>query len=172
VSRRAQAGLPDVVDTGEGVTMTNFAGEAPKDIGKQLRKGLASDIAKDTGSEPRRAKVDSGYIPLDFSKPGSGEATREMLRHVTATPEIRAAMNANNNIPMAAIDRLQRDAEMSAKYGVAREDIQNARRIIANSSGDWIGDLDKALKVGAISLPAAAALMGPAYQQVSQGRGR
>jgi hypothetical protein len=81
-------------------------------------------------------------------------------------------MNANNNIPMAAIDRLQRDAEMSAKYGVAREDIQNARRIIANSSGDWIGDLDKALKVGAISLPAAAALMGPAYQQVSQGRGR
>lgn len=171
-SRGAEVGLPDAIDTGQGVTLTNFGGEMPKDIGKTLRKtSLPKDIEAVTGSSPQRAKVDSGYLPMDFSTPGSGAATREMLSHVTQTPEIRRAMNANPDIARASADRLMRDEELAAKYGAARPDIQNARRIIANSKGDWIGDLEAALKKGAISLPAVAALVGPAYQQLS-GRDR
>lgn len=172
-ARGAPAGLPDVVDTGQGVTMTNFGGTTDsKGLGKALKGGLDADIKAVTGSSPRRAKVDSGYLPLDFSTPGSGAATTEMLKNVTATPELRAAMNNNVNIPKAALDRLERDTEASQRYGAAREDIQNARRIIGEGKG-WVDRIESALKRGAILPAVAVALLAPAYRKVqAEGRDR
>jgi hypothetical protein len=166
-------GLSDVADTGQGITATRFwppladLAKGEKDtLGRALQKAEFKDVVP--GSEPRRVRVDSDIV--DYSEkwpegPGSGAATRTLLEHVTKTPEIRAALNNNPQIAQKALDRLQRDQDWASKWGAPREDIQNARRIIAGSSNtaDWIDRLEHALKIGAISLPAVAAIVGTAH---------
>jgi hypothetical protein len=92
------------------------------------------------------------YVPKWQQGEGSGAATREMLSRINVTPEVRAAMNENVDIPKAALARLERDQEYSRQWGVAREDIQNARKIIGEGKG-WVDRLESAMKAGAI-LPA------------------
>src|SRR5207237_10775186 len=149
--RGETAGLPDVVDSGQGVTMTRF-GAAPDDIGPVLRKGeLTADIKSVAGVRPQRSTVDSDfidYVPAWQQGEGTGAATRELLSHVTVTPEVRAAMNANADIPKAALARLERDQAYSKQWGATREDIQNARKIIGEGKG-WVDRLESAMKAGA-----------------------
>lgn len=137
----ASYGVGDIVDTRQGVTMTNFypgppsgaatgkALKSPGELGDKLQKVFP-------GSIPTRAKVDSDYI--DFADewkapPGSGSVTGKMLEYLTSpeapgalakldTPEIRNAAKA----------MMERDYELAARTGQAvREDVQNLRRIIA-----------------------------------------
>ena len=75
-----------------------------------------------------------------------------MLSRVNVTPEVRAAMNDNADIPKAALARLERDQAYSNQWGATREDIQNARRIIGEGKG-WVDRLEAAMKAGVI-LPA------------------
>ena len=148
-------GLPNVADSGQGVTMTRFS-LPPDDIGPVLRSSsLATDIKSVAGTAPRRVTVDDGfvdYVPKWQQGEGSGAATREMLARVNVTPELRATMNDNADIPKAALARLERDAEYSNQWGATREDIQNARKIIGEGKG-WVDRLEAAMKAGAI-LPA------------------
>jgi len=94
--------------------MTRF-GLAPDDIGPPLRSNkLAADVKSVAGVEPRRVTVDHDfmdYVPAWQQGEGSGAATREMLSNVNVTPELRAAMNDNVDIPKAALARLERDQE-------------------------------------------------------------
>ena len=58
-----------------------------------------------------------------------------------------------------ALDRLDCDQQWSAKWGVPREDIKNARRIIGQDPG-WIDRLEQGLKTGAVLPATAAAVLG------------
>lgn len=152
-------GLPNVVDTGRGVTMTDFMNGPQRDVGKSLKGGLSDAIEQQLGpSDIQRTKVDSGYIEQKF---GGGAATRQLLDHITKTPELKAAFNNNSQIPQMALNRLERDNDWAAKWGAPREDIQNARRIIGQGPG-WIDRLDSALKSGAVLPATAVAVMGSA----------
>jgi len=148
-------GLTDVADTGQGITATRFY--PPPEGGKEFDKAVRGGEFTQFG-EAHRVKVDSGYI--DFVEKwkegvGSGAATRHMLEYVNKTPELRAAFNNNPHIAERALARLERDEDWAKAWGVPREDIQNARRIIGQGKGG-IDRLDAALKAGAI-LPAVAA---------------
>ncbi|MFH1343590.1 MAG: hypothetical protein ABIL01_20655 [Pseudomonadota bacterium] len=114
--RGESAGLPDVVDSGMGATMTRFY-PPPDNIGPVLRESkLATDIGSVAGVKPQRRTVDHGfidYVPAWQQGEGSGAATREMLSHLNVAPELRAAMNDNADIPQAALARLERDQEYS-----------------------------------------------------------
>ena len=163
LKRRGETvGLPDVADSGQGVTMTRF-GPAPDDIGPALRESkLASDIKSVASVEPQRVTVDHGfidYVPEWQQGGGSGAATREMLSRVNVTPEVRAAMNDNADIPKAALARLERDQEYSRQWGVTREDIQNARKVIGEGKG-WVDRLEAAMKAGAILPALGFAILG------------
>jgi hypothetical protein len=147
-------GLPDVADTGTGITLTNFSAEPPK-----LSRGVVKDVRGILpDSKPERAKVDSNSI--DFARAqeeggvGSGALTRLWLSHVNSTPEIRAAINNNPDIAKKALGNLERDNEWAAKLGATREDIQNARSIIGEGPG-WVDRLEAGLKSGVL-LPALA----------------
>lgn len=83
-------------------------------------------------------------------------------------PKAIKAMDANPYVPQAALNRLERDAEYAGKYGLAREDVQNARRIIGEGPG-WISRLREALAKGAVLPGVALALMS---QQPPPGEGR
>jgi hypothetical protein len=131
-------GLEDVVDTGQGMTMTTFYGGPPPgaETGKALKGDLGQgirDIVPD--AEPRRAFVDSGY--KDYREAweapqGSGAVTRQMLDYIEQsgapnalerldTPEFRAR----------AKERMEADYEYAARTGQpVREDLQNLRRVI------------------------------------------
>ena len=160
--RGETAGLPSVVDSGMGATMTRFY-PLPDDIGPALRSNkLAADIKSVTGVEPRRVTVDHDfidYVPAWQQGEGSGAATREMLSHVNVTPELRAAMNDNVDIPKAALARLERDQDYSRQWGATREDIQNARKIIGEGKG-WVDRLESAMKAGAILPALGFAILG------------
>jgi hypothetical protein len=160
--RGAMAGLPNAADTGQGVTMTRF-GSAPDDIGPALRKGeLAADIKSIAGVDPQRVKVDDGfidYVPEWQQGEGSGAATRKALSYINVTPEARAALNNNADIPKAALARLERDEEYARIWGATRADIQNARRIIGEGTG-WVDRLEAALKAGAILPAVGFAILG------------
>lgn len=152
-------GLPDVVDTGQGATVTSFYPE-PKELTPKEANGIIAEINEmDIFSQAKRAKVDSGYLGFEeawAAGEGSGEATRNLLLVLDGVPAgVYDAFNANEKIAENALKRLQRDEKLSAKYGATREDIANAREIIGEGKG-WIDRLRAALKAGVI-LPGIAA---------------
>jgi hypothetical protein len=152
-------GLPDVVDTGEAITVTNFAG-AP--MGSETRRaladeGLTSEIERLTGSLPRRISAPSGYLPVleTAGEAGSGKATSDLLALVNKYPAEVINRLDSDAVRMRAASGAALDDEMAARYGGTREDIQTARRIFAERGFEG---LREAAKQG-VALPGVAALM-------------
>ena len=165
--RNAPFGLPDVADTGRGITSTRFfpPPEGGLPFERALRKGELSQ-----GGAPVRAKLDSDmvdYVDQWREGIGSGAATRKMLDYVNSTPQLREAFNSNPHIPQQALMKLERDQAWASKWGAPREDIQNARKIIGEGPG-WADRLDAALAKGIISLPAVAAIYAGAVSTAPQ----
>lgn len=157
----SRAGLPDVIDRGDGVTMTNFGGAAPLD--NKALKGLLGEIG-DGYRDVRRVNVDSGYPGYEGTWEqgvGSGAATRNMLEMVNAAPAgARAALNRNPNLAQIALNRIERDRDWSAQWGATRQDIETARRIIGDGPG-WLDRLEDALKRGAVLPAIGVAVISP-----------
>jgi len=161
-------GLPDVVDTGQGVTMTNFYPGPPggAETGKNLRGGLAKEVQAITGSSPQRAKVVSGYIQMmeDAGREGSGVATGRLVEMLSKEPDaVIDKLDASMGLRARYASGAALDTDMAARgFGVARQDIQNARGILAS---DGLRGLMKAFRSGKVSLPVVAALLTvPAMQ--------
>ena len=157
-------GLGDVIDRGDGYTMTNFYEGAPA-LKRNVLNELLSDIKTVVpGSNIDRVKIDSGYLSMfEDVTPGSGQATKKLLAAFENVPAgTRQAMNDNPAIPKAAVDRIARDKELQSKYGATRSDIEAAREIIGKGPG-WLDRLEKAVKSGVIlpSFAAGLVLMRP-----------
>lgn len=157
----AQYGLPDVVDTGEGVTLTNFYPGPPSgaETGKALKAGLADQIAAITGGAPMRTKVVGSYLKTleDAGEAGSGIATKRLEDLVSSYPEsVIDKLDQNAALRARYLSGADLDAEMAAKgYGTARPDIQTARRILGESG---LRGLFAARRAG-VALPSMAALL-------------
>jgi hypothetical protein len=165
----AQHGLPDAYDTGNGIVMTNFS-KTPEG-GLDFDRALKAKVFDQYGT-PQRVRLDSGYVGYEdkWGKGGTGEATRQLLDYVSKTPELRSALNRNEGIAQAALDRAARDEKWASRWGAPREDIQRARAIIGEGAG-WIDRLEAALKAGVI-LPATVAMIFAATGQQPKGAGR
>jgi hypothetical protein len=132
-------GLGDVVDTGQGVTMTSFYPGPPPGAVTQdyLSTGLRDAYANVLpGAEPRRVGIASGYKGYEdeWAQPhGSGAVTRQMLTYI----EDSGAPNALERLDTPELRNqartaMEADYEYAAKTGQpVREDLQNLRRIIA-----------------------------------------
>lgn len=169
MSKRMEAwGLGDVVDTGQGATVTNFYPGPPpaEELAKRMRaagpQGPAADILP--GIEPQRVKVEGslappvegaeGYSKAWMEPQGSGAVTRE-LQNLLNDPNVPNALKRldTQEIRNAALARLERDAEYASRTGQpVREDVQLARKIISQSGLPGLFD---ALAKGA-PLPAIA----------------
>jgi len=157
-------GLPDFVDTGRGVTLSNFYPGPPTgaETGKNLKQGLATDISSLMGSSPERVKVDSSYLPIleagDDPRqgvPGSGYATDKLLELVDMYP-VAAGKLESGNIRNRALSQADIDENYAARgFGATREDLQTARRIFADRG---FAGLREARRQG-IALPGIAAFM-------------
>jgi hypothetical protein len=170
-NRAGPYGMNDVVDTGHGITSTDFYNGMSEAQGKALGKGLKQGEFDQFGS-PYRVRSEGGYIDYTDKWPagvGSGEATRHMLDYVNKTPEIRAAFNNNPYIAERSLAKLQRDEAWASKWGAPREDIQNARRILGEGPGG-IDRLEAALKKGTIALPVLAAMYAAGTAELKKGR--
>lgn len=156
-------GLPDVVDTGQGITLTNFDPDvgppSGTTMGKALKGDLGRQIAELTGSSPMRVKIDSGYLPtFELEKtPGSGVVTSNLREMLSKYPEaVLQKLDENEALRQRALSGAELDEEMASKgYGEAREDIQRARRIIGEKGFKGLFD---ALDRGVV-LPGLAGLM-------------
>jgi hypothetical protein len=171
----AAHGLPDVVDTNEGVTMTRFYPGPPDPRKPGQQKALEAGIAESNKySTMERAKVDSGYKDYEneWGMPqGEGNATRKLFEHLDSLPKpVFDALDRNPAIATAAMDRLLRDKDWAAKWGAPRADIQNARRIMGEGPGG-LTRLRQALARKEILPAAAAAIFGTSmYLQQEGGR--
>lgn len=158
-------GLPDFVDTGRGVTLSNFYPGPPTGAatGKNLKQGLAGEIGALMGSAPQRVKVDSSYLPIleagpdpRQGVPGSGYATDKLLELADRYP-VAAAKLEGGNIRNRALTQADIDENYAARgFGATREDLQTARRIFSERGFEG---LRKAREQG-IALPGIAALIG------------
>ena len=74
------------------------------------------------------------------------------------------ALNNNQMIKKAALDRAERDDAWASKWGVTRKDVQTMRRVIGEAKGGWIDALKQAVKAGVV-LPAVAMAYVAAGQQ-------
>ena len=171
-------GVGDVVDTGQGVTFTNFDGSPAASTNKFNPRGLLDEltgVTSDVGprkpllprAEGYQVKVDAVSEGLwdKWSKgEGSGAVTRHVLDRINVTPEARAAFDNNPHLAKAALDRIQRDKDWSKKWGVQRKDIETFRRIVSKGAG-WVSRLEKELKKNPGTLPAIglAVVGGAAY---------
>ena len=157
-------GLPDFVDTGRGVTLTNFYPGPPTGAttGKNLKQGLARDISALMGSTPERVKVDSSYLPIleagedpRQGVPGSGYATDKLLKLAEQYPTAAGKLESGN-IRNRALSQADIDENYAARgFGATRDDIQTARRIFAERGFEG---LRKAREQG-IALPGIAAFL-------------
>lgn len=157
-------GLPDFVDTGKGVTVTNFYPGPPSgDVTERnLRSGFGEDITRLLGSTPDRVKVDSSYLPIleagedpRQGVPGSGWATDQLLAMADRYPTAAAQLEGGN-IRSRASAQANLDEDYAARgFGATREDLQTARRIFAERG---FAGLREARRNG-IALPGIAALM-------------
>ena len=158
-------GLPDFVDTGRGVTLSNFYPGPPS--GAQTRENLTSgmsDSLTDLGfAAPQRAEVLSGYLPIleggdapGQGVPGSGWATDQLLSMVEANPALASRLDASPAIRQRAGAQADVDQMYSmAGAGPTRDDLQTARRIFAERG---FAGLREARDKG-IALPGIAAFM-------------
>lgn len=158
-------GLPDFVDTGQGVTLTNFYPGPPSGAttGKNLKKeGLGEGIQTLMGSSPERVKVDSSYIPIlevgdevGQGVPGSGWATDKLLAMADKYP-VAASKLESGNIRSRGMSQADLDDVYSARgMGATREDLQTARRIFGEKG---FAGLREARRKG-IALPGIAAFL-------------
>lgn len=159
----AKYGLNDVVDTGQGITLTSFDPE-PLKLKTKEKQQLISDIGALGHPEARQVKIDSiyqNYSDAFQNAPGSGQGTKQLLDLFnSATPEARAAFNNNPHIPQMALQRLARDEDWAQKWGVTGQHFQNARKIIGEGKG-WIDRLEEGLKSGTILPAVGAAILAP-----------
>jgi len=162
------------VDYGNGVRFINDAFESPigiqraETMGKTPRFGtdelkqLQPQILEVVGdANINRVKIDSGYLDYESAlakiNAGSGMATQQFLDYLSENATV--ARNIEPRLRAKAAENLQRDANFSTQTGMSlREDIQNARRILADTGIEGLRD---ALAKGAL-LPAAvgAVLLG------------
>ena len=168
-----QHGLPDVIDNGQGFTMTNFGGEGL--LSNKSFKAV-SEAADQRGgfAPPQRAKVDSGYPGYEGTWEqgyGSGAATDQFLGYLSNAPQGAIdALDANPYLAQKSLDRLDRDAEWASKFGATRQDVQNARQIVGSGPG-WVQRLKDARASGVILPALAGAILLPALQSQPQGIG-
>lgn len=166
-------GLTDVVDTGRGVTVTNFYPGTPpgEETTASLRSGFGRELSRLLGGEPMQVKTPSGYLPTleEAGAPGSGIATGRLFEALQGlSPEAMAKLDESEALRQRYLSGLALDEEMArAGYGTAREDIQRARRIMGEQG---LRGLLEQYKGGA-ALPSIAALMsayglsGPADEE-------
>lgn len=156
-------GFEDVVDTSHGATLTSFGSDLAQ-LSRAETNSLGAAL-KDIGYKTSDSvNVDSGYIGYeDAWRQGGGAATEGFLSALDDLPEgVVTALDNNPSIPERALAKMERDADFAAQHGAAREDVQNARRIIGEGPG-WVGRLREALKNGQVLPGLAAAFLVPAY---------
>jgi hypothetical protein len=169
-------GLPDVTDTARGSLLTRWY--PPPEGGKAFDQALRKREFEVPGlGEPRRVRVDSDLANLvdEWAQgEGSGAVTRKVLEHITATPELEAAFNNNPYLAERALAKYERDktgGTWAGRWNAPREDLQNLRLMVADGPG-WIDRVKAALRTGAVSLPAVAALMVGAAAMRQEGSSR
>ena len=163
------AGMGDVVDVGEGVTLTKFGADLPQRSAKDFKKlSAAVQQVLPEARNTRRVSVDSVYADLTDAwrkGEGSGAVTDQIIAEIDKNPVMAATFNDNPYIGRQALKLLERDDKLAAAKGGVRQDLQNLRRLIAENGGkDWFARLKKARAAGQISLPALGALMVAAQQ--------
>lgn len=168
-------------DTGSGVTLMNF-GRGPK-TGRELTKAIkGSGATKKTAAIPgwaedieqllpdavgpvERARLQpGGYLDLQDAlkaeNAGQGLATRQLEETLTKNPVLLDKLDADPRIRQAALDRFERDAAFAGELGVARDDIQRARRLIGEGGFKALfealrrGEVLPALAIGALGASA------------------
>ena len=150
-------GFDDIVDTGQGFTFTTFDGGPPTIKKKELQRMVEEIEAEFGDTVTNRMKMDSGYLGFEDEWKGGG-VTQKLVDLLDSMPSgTRAAMDNNPDIPQVALNKLERDEKYAERFGAAREDVQNLRRIIGEGPG-WIDRLKTGLQNGAV-LPALAALL-------------
>jgi spore germination cell wall hydrolase CwlJ-like protein len=148
-------GFPHVVDTGQGVRLTNFDGTSPvqnsasRDAFLQDLQGV---LPKGAGT-PQHGLLEGVYAPSEIGQPGSGDATRRLTQVLGKSWKSWNLWNTHPGLAKVAKSFLERDLAFSERWGPAREDIRNALKIIGDGPG-WLDRLDTARKYG---LPAATA---------------
>jgi hypothetical protein len=155
-------------DTGRGVSLLNF-GDGPKP--NQMQKALKGDLGNAIrgalpDTVPERAQQFSNALLqgkrgsfMAKKYEGTGTATRSLFRTLD-NRDIPAMAGKLDTMELrqAALQRLLRDEDYARRTGdPIRADIQNARRIVAESG---LTGLRQALKEGKIPLPAVAGLLG------------
>ncbi|MEN9419877.1 MAG: hypothetical protein RI988_3498 [Pseudomonadota bacterium] len=131
-------GLGDVVDTGQGVTMTSFYPEPPTgaETENYLANGLESAYSTLLpGAQPRAVGIASGYkgYENEWAQPhGSGAVTRQMLQYLEESGAPNALERLDTpEIRNQARTAMEADYEYAARTGQpVREDLQNLRRVI------------------------------------------
>jgi hypothetical protein len=154
-------GLPDVIDRGNGVTMTNFT-DTPSGLatGTALRRSDLPQEIRDAGllARPRQSKVDSVYVPLSQywkQGEGSGAVTRNLLAELEKEPTLARQLNASETIPQVARNMRALDSQRAGSDAI-RQDLQSLREIIGQGPG-WQQRLRDALASGRVSLPSLVA---------------
>lgn len=157
---------PNLVDTGQGVIITNFFSEVPPDAVRETYKSLR-DPLQQFGESPRLVRREGEYIeyPLQKELEGTGTFTRYLLSTLEQNPVSYERINRSRKLGEVLRKKAEIDREFSARTGLPlRQDIMNFLDIAGNAPGGMLDALKDALSKGAylpaLVLGAGASLPG------------
>jgi hypothetical protein len=96
------------------------AGKTPKKAMGLLGEAVVDALPNRTGLFPTRTNVDPvyrDYTDAWAAGEGSEAATKQVLKDVNATPEIRQAFNDNPHLAEKAMDRISRNKDWEIAKG-------------------------------------------------------
>lgn len=160
-------GFDDVVDRGEGVTITSFqhAPSGPPALtGKRMKDFIAEVKQILPGRNPARAYTDGVYETMtDEFLAGNGAASQKFLDSLV-TPEIREAFDHNPELAQVMLNKVSADGELMQARGMGHnyagsfeQKVETMRNIVGSGPG-WVARLEDAVKKGVVPSVLAGAL--------------
>jgi hypothetical protein len=161
----AKFGLPNVSDTGSGITTTNFDTSFDPNAQpiwtpqsrKALVQGMNTIAPADATGPGAFARTNSIYEPIDWNarEPGTGQISQEMINRITKNPQTEQAYANNPNLPPQVQANAARYKAFEPQTGPTAPDIWNTQQLMGQGP-DWINQMRDILQ-GKAAIPATTA---------------
>jgi len=147
-----EAGL-DVANVGDAIHIGRFMGDMD---GKEIQK-ISNKVVKDLGGTYTPGRFETGYNPTEFTEPGAGTATRQLIRKLQGPiKDLGKRLDKRTQMKSALKKANEIDLEFAQRYDLpVREDIIKLRDLISSQTG-FEGLPGYVAKHGAKGLPALA----------------
>jgi hypothetical protein len=146
----------DVINVGDAIHIANFEGNlSAKQIQDAVKAAIKNSNAKVTTQVGR---LETGYIPVEFGKEGSGQVTSRLVDIINNSPIQNLGQRLDaSRLPSILPNQNKIDQATAASLKLKeRQDLYKLRNLLSDPKVGFKGLSDYVQKYGTAGLPAVA----------------